>query len=613
MELAVDDLYIRNLDAIQVGAKVVFIGDDPFAPAIWETDVQTVKSVSHLNILVGCPAYDTHSESRSYENFRMATANEADTGLVNTKVQSLYVNGVLDKENDEDDADIDDSEDEPMPEFETEDENSGSVEQSPMIAEPKANDWAHVGMSNSIVTEVKVVVLEGCEDQASQILGVPFGTDVHRVTGHSVVDDTVTILGVNYPAVLFRYANNFEIESFGRDPDFAENAPRTIRDTFKEVARVQARMNTTELNNESLPLWVRAGLAIEYMDALNDAGSETLKYLEVELGRLKAISLGEKYKAIISYDEIQPLLPLLEHMIKRVGLEFHSGHTISYHIHNIRSTLGKVYSTLCKYPQATTNFKAFQDAEFEVYGGAENFFKLYANMDAFALVFSDEDRDTLHPSTFELSMEDLNRLIDVSQSVLLRYPLSDLTLNEDEWEPQPTGNTGHSSFQNKRYSRVFKDSNEDGSVELINELDVITFVDDLNLSVMYTNGNSVIIHPDAPFMPNKDVYIFVDETGAFKVPTIDTSRLVADKSIIMKHDGTVYNFKQFNKDDNTLVLEERSTGRLYTVTTLQLHEVLSFNRNKLFSVQVNPTGSRTPKTDLPYPAYHAVYNDGAPN
>lgn len=628
MELAVNDLYIRNLNAIVEGTKVVFIGEDPFSPQIWEEKVQSVRSVQGTGILVGCEGFDSHNEIRNYHDWRIATVAEIESGLIDPTVQALYVGSAEDAD---DDADIDDSEDDPMPEFETQEEFDEAEERARnssedvqvakdeveiLPTEPKRkNDFSGSGMSNSIVTGTDVVVLEGYEDAVAQIVGSAFDNEsIYRVTGHKIEDDTIQVLGVWYPATYFRYAINKEVNMYTRDADFNQNAVRDIRDVHKEIARLQARMNTESLDDEAFPLWVRAGIAQEYMDALNTAGFEQIKYVENEIERLRAIKNGEKYNSVISYDKIKPLKDIIRHILVRVGLEFHSGHSISSHVQVIRTVLARAEAKLRETPESKSSLKMLQELEYDLYGGREKYFELFKAMDAFSIVFLEEgDNFNQHASTFELTVDQIQDLLGILQSVILSYPLSDLTLKEEEWELRGSNETtGHYSYSNKRYSRVSRDINIDGSVEVITELDSITFVDSLDLSTMYTSPNSVVVHPNVPFMPNNDIYVYVGEDNKFFIPVIDMNRLTPDKSILLKYNGTVYVFKSLDNEAKTVTVVQRGTSNQEVISFADLNLARSFSKDKMFSVQHNPDREGTPKEDLPYPSYHAVYNDGAP-
>ena len=624
------NLHIKKLENLYVGEAVVFIGDDPFARDSWATKVQKIRSIRGENLLVGCEGDDTHQESRHFENFRLATGEESATGLVSETVQAKYV---FKGEDEDDDADVEDQEnDDEFPDFETEQEfeeaekraaestetetvpKDGVDESGPELANVRYNDWAYNGMTNSIVQDTKVVVLEGCEDEVNEIFGKEFGTDVHRVIRHNTETDMITIMGVQYPAKYFRYATTNEIKAFGRDADLSVSGERCIRDTLKQICLVQARMDEQPLTDKNFPLWVRACLAQEYQEAIDHAGEQVLQHFDNEVKILENLSANNKPNAFVNFVDTQPLVPLLKHFIRRLGLEFHSGHTVSYHIHVIKKVVGMVYQQLQSRPLSKSSFEMFQKAELDMYGGFENFTNLYKEMDAFALVFAQADLDTLTPSTFELTLHQLDVLLNITSHVLLAYPLSELTLEEGEWELRHVDETtGHYSYGNKRYARVSRDRNEDGSVEVITELDSVTFSGDFKMEALFSSPNSIVVHPNVPFMPNKDIYVFVDDKHQVVLPEFQAYRLTAGKSVIVKYDGTPYVYQGRNAFDSSMInLAEQATGREKVIPLSDMYVVHTLSKDRLFSVQRNPQGIGVPQEDLKYPMYHAIYNDGKP-
>ena len=614
----ISDLKIQEPSQMVLGSKVVYIGESPFTPESWSTEVLTINQVSNSNYDASTESGDGAGSLEHYGDFRVAHVSEIQTGLISEEIQNEYYQfsdpredcEIKDQSEEFQDLDVMDIGD--MPKEDDEPENvapANYVEPKPELS----NDWANAGMSNSLTPDLTVVILEGCESDVEEYLGDVDA--IYEVQSTVKATDKVMINNILLPASKFRYATLKENNGKRRDSKALESAEETIAGLLKKIKEIQARMNVDPLTKASVPLWVRLGIAQEYEDNLNSVAAQAVSKFQLELECLRKLEeSGDTQNTLISYSDILPTKGLVESLLISMGYEFHSGFTAPRHVLLLTEILAKAADVLSSRGDgAVADLKLFSDIENAMYSmGGISQAELFDKSEAFRLTFSNITPN-LNPSDYQVTAENINNLLKIIKNVLSTCLLAPVGLTDDEWElVYKDESINVASYQNKRYSRAFLDVDLNTGTETVTELGVVSFVADAYFEDHFTSENSSIVHKELPFLADQSsAIVHVGADGVLHVPKFNVADLVEGETTIVKHDGSVYRVCRFNRESGTVDLEPQGMTKEVTVTVEELSEVRTITLESFASYnRAVKAGGAIPKnvisSDVKYPAYYAM-------
>lgn len=595
MQLNQSTLTIQSIDILEIGSKVVFIGDDPFAPESWANYVQTVVEIEGDNILAHQKDSDRHRELRKFSDFRLASVSESESGNVNHAIDGTHA----DLEDDEDVQDVDDMGD---------DENLGISEdaepEEPVhVGVAKVNDWGDKGMSNSLMPGILVVALDEFDSEIVNRIPTFDVNNVYQVLSVSKNTDTIMLTdNIKLPARMFRYPVSAEFAQGERIKGLEDKADGIVRDALQKARECHARItNEDALTNGKYPKWVSVGLVEEMISALTENETRLISYLNSEMELVKN---GKASAPVIGWEKFAEIESVTKYLLERIARELLDANGEYIFGRIVQYTLGTARESIQQGQKV--NIEILREAEMEAYGGRDAYLESFKNDTAFTSLFDPAVLGNTPLEIFELSDKQLRLISNIIMKVIGGEPLSAVNVLEGEWDLK----TDESSqavqrYINNRYIDMCKDVVIDMRTQQtmtnVYQSNAITFVNQHDTSKNFNNINSHILAiADAPYLP-KSIFVYVDNNNMLVVPKVDVERLRPDAHLI-GHNGEMYKFIDKDGEYYTFLNVHTATPTRISETELTRTRILPVEEllsHKIYGKGINGVIDK----DIEYPQY----------
>ena len=603
MQLNQSGLTIQSIDSLEIGSKVVFIGDDPFSPDSWSDHVQTVVEIVGSNILAHQKDSDRHRELRNFSDFRFATSSERESGKVNHAIDGTNM-------------DIDDDEDVQDTEEMHDDENLGDEvepEEQPAVGVKRINDWAGNGMSNSLAVGILVVALDQFDEEIVKLYPEFDVNRVYHVLSISQNTDTIMITDrIKLPAHMFRYLVSAEFENNERIYGLEEKADEIVRDAIDFAKERGARAESIEaLTAENYPKWVLIGIAEELVAGIQENEARLINHLDTEMALIRD---GKAAAPIIGWAKFTEIEVLVRHVLTRVARELidRPGEYLFGRV--IQLILGKARNALTAQDQFAS-IEILRSAEMEAYGGADLYYAGLKTGSAFTSLFAEPIVSGIPTTAFNLSEKQLRSATVIIKKLIDGEPLSAVNVEEAEWDLIEGDSSAQvQRYRNNRYPEMCKDVVKDFKtgdvITNVYQQNAITFIRESDVSQNFCNINSnVLAQPDAPYIP-KTIFAYVNNNNMLVLPKLDLERLRPNARLIMSN-GKAYNF--IEKDGDWYKLICNDTEAVSRVSGKELTSTRTLSHLDLLSFAVYGAGMQgVIDKPIEYPQYFVVhYGDGS--